>query len=168
MPNLLDAPIPGQSLTKPPKSSVLEHPPRFVKKEELHDFFFQKLTSEKGFKQTVLLLKAGASAESLARTFMYTGVMQGLYNTDLMLTTAEDVYYLILAIAKVAGVENLRTREKDAKYEEFVDSLLPALKREGAAIDTPEEEAVVRIFSGLGEMDDTEESEGVFNMEETE
>jgi hypothetical protein len=135
----------------------MEQPPRFVKREDLQDFFFSALTAEKTFKRIIVLLRKGATAESLARTFLYTGVIEGLYTPDLMLLTARDVYYLVLAIARVGGVDNVKAKNPDEEYEEFMETLLPTLEEEGAAIDTPEEKFAAGIFSGLSDISSTPE-----------
>ena len=154
MPSLLDAPIPGQSLTRPPKSSPMEQPPAYVDRAELQDYFFEKLTSKSAVKKILLLLKTDASVESIARTLLYTGVIQGMYTPDLMLLTAKDVYYLVLAIAEASG-EDFTAKNPDVEMESFIDYIIPALRDEGQAIDTPIEEAAVTIFS-MEELDDDE------------
>lgn len=152
MPNLLDAPIPGQSLTRPPKSSPIEQPPKFTRRDEVQDYFFDLLTSEKGSEQIVMLLEAGAPVEGLARTFLYTGAIKGLYTVDIMLLTAKDVYYLIAAIAKVAGVENIKMKNPDVQREKFLDSIIPALERaKRTPEETPVEEKIGGLFDGLKE-----------------
>ena len=144
--NLLDSPVPGQSLTQPKGAAPYEHPPKFVTPEEALDFLFDSMTEKKKATQIVLLLKNGVTCEYIARTVLFAGFMGAMWNTDLMLLIAPTVMYQIATIGEMAGVKNLKVKSPDKQYEEFLDGMLKTAPEEVKV----QEEVTESIFSGLG------------------
>jgi hypothetical protein len=144
MVDLLSRPIPGQSLTSPPGGAPWEHPPRFTDPDEALNYLFDKLTSNKReATKLVLLLKHGASAESIARTLLMAGFMQGLWTPDVSLLIGKTLAYIIASIGKRAGV-NVKMRNPDDDYDKFLSQFVG--KGETESAPAPDES---KMFAGL-------------------
>jgi hypothetical protein len=144
--NILDAPVPGQSLTLPKGATPMEQPPRFVKLDEALDFVFDRLTEPKQLTKMILLLKNGSSCEYLARTILFAGGMNAMWNVDLMMLMADKVMYMIAALGQVKGVKNLKVKSVDKEYNKFLDTFAKMTPEEAKV----EEQVTESIFSGLG------------------
>lgn len=120
--NILDAPIPGESLTKPVGASKVERPPQFSDMNEALEYLFNKMTDPKFVARMIAIMKAGAPAEAVARTLIFTGFMNGKWSVDLALLLAPTVMRMIVSIALNAGMseKDLKIKNPDKEFSSFV------------------------------------------------
>lgn len=152
---ILDAPIPGQSLTTPvgannlPGSAPYEKPPQFVHLNDALEFLWEKLTSPKQAKYLVLMLKKKIPAQYIAQTFLFEGAAKGTWNFDVAQLMAPTAVRMVVSIGALAGVKDMRIKTPDVQNKEFMSQFLDLLDEK-----EPEPEPKTEMFSGLmGEED---------------
>jgi hypothetical protein len=124
--NPFDAPIPGQSLTDTPKNYPWENPPKYAKVEDAGLHILKKLTTNKGVMERVaFLLKTGISVESLTKTIIFSGFVEGAFTPDVGLLLTSRVSKMIFAIGKGAGIEKININPpKKNKTKELINTVL--------------------------------------------
>lgn len=137
-----DAPIPGESLTKMPGGSAMEHPPQFTDLEDALEYVWKRFTSPKHSLNVVLLLKKGMTVEYIVNTIMFQGVAQGKWSVDLALLMYQVVFWQVEAIAKLKKI-NYKGKSPDVKQNEFLSNFVDLLEE-------PREASVpLSIFKGI-------------------
>ena len=87
-------PIAGQSLTGNPDTPwAWEKAPKFTKKEEATDYFFNYFMEEERYAATMDVLEDGVSFQ------------QGEINADMLMLLAEPVAYILLGLSERAGIK---------------------------------------------------------------
>lgn len=117
--NIFDAPIPGQSLTNTPGNYPWEHPPQYTNIEEASEYVWDILHKEKNLDQVITFLQNGIAVESIARTMLFGGFMEGKWSIDVALLIAEVVFKQIMAIGVKANVQNIVLFIKDQGNDKF-------------------------------------------------
>ena len=120
-----DAPIPGQSLTMHPGSLALEHPPQFTDPNDAAEFLWKQLTSPKQVVKLVLLLR-DTPVEYIARTVLYTGVINGKWTPDLAMLLFNVCMWQIEAIAKTKKIK-YKTLNDDTAHTDFLSNYINIL-----------------------------------------
>tara|TARA_E500000318_G_scaffold38246_1_gene36870 strand:- start:2651 stop:3166 length:516 start_codon:yes stop_codon:yes gene_type:complete len=103
-----DAPVPGQSLTGEPKGWAWERPPRFVKVEDAAMFVWDKLHEQEQLERMIILLDVGVSVDSLTKTIVFGGFVEGAYTPDVAALLFPIVQRMIFSIGKKAEVKNIK------------------------------------------------------------
>lgn len=117
----LNAKIPGMSLTMAPGSMPMEKPPLLTNPEEAAEYFWDKLHSDsKHITKLVVMLRKGISAEYIARTILFTAIMHGIIHINTALLMGKVLVKQIVAIGKLKGVKNLKIRNPDMDFANFV------------------------------------------------
>ena len=119
MKNGFDAPIPGQSLTKPVKGSALENPPTFTDPESTAERIFSNITSTKQAAKIFATLEGGATSESIATAMLHSGVATGKWTPDMAMMLTRPVTAMITAMAVRQGLEGFEVLNPDSKDNEF-------------------------------------------------
>jgi len=109
---LLDAPIPGQSLTSPLGDRPWQRPPRFPTAEQALNFYVERLTEDKQNSQLMDLLELGVPIDSLVDTLQLGGVMEGLHTVDVGIIITPAIAELVEQMAKAAEVDYTLTSEE--------------------------------------------------------
>lgn len=124
--NPFDAPIPGQSLTDTPKNYPWENPPRYAKVEDAGLHILRKLTTDKNVMERVaFLLKTGISVESLTKTIIFSGFVEGAFSPDVGLLLTPRVSKMIFAIGKGAGIQKININPpKKNKTKDLINTVL--------------------------------------------
>jgi len=147
--NPFDAPIPGQSLTDTPGNYPWEHPSKYTDFMGASTFVWNRLHISNNNKKIIALMKMGVPIESLTRTTLFGGFINGLWNPDLAIMLAPTVAKMYLAIAQAAKLEditldlpkkqmknlvgeimalkNTSSKKQKAKVEEFEDDVVKGL-----------------------------------------
>jgi len=147
--NPFDAPIPGQSLTDTPGNYPWEHPSKYTDFMDASTFVWNRLHISNNNKKIIALMKMGVPIESLTRTTLLGGFINGLWNPDLAIMLAPTVAKMYLAIAQAAKLEditldlpkkqmknlvgeimalkNTSSKKQKAKVEEFEDDVVKGL-----------------------------------------
>ena len=103
-----DAPVPGQSLTGEPKGWAWERPPRFVNIDEAAMFIWDKLHEQEQLERIIVLLDIGVSVDSLTKTIVFGGFVEGAYTPDVAALLFPIVQRMIFSIDKKAEVKNIK------------------------------------------------------------
>lgn len=120
-----DAPVPGQSLTGEPKGWSWERPPRFVKVEDAAIFVWDKLHEQEQLERIIVLLDIGVSVDSLTKTIVFGGFVEGAYTPDVATLLFPIVQRMIFSIGKKAEVKNIKlSNAKVNNTEKLVNDLL--------------------------------------------
>lgn len=120
-----DAPVPGQSLTSEPKSWAWERPPRFVKVEDAALFIWDKLHQQEQLERTIVLLDVGVSVDSLTKTIIFGGFVEGAYTPDVAALLFPIVQRMVFSIGKKAKVKNIKlSKPKEDNTKKLVNDLL--------------------------------------------
>jgi len=99
------APIPGQSLTTPPKNMPYEKPPQFTKVEDAMNYLMGQLTDQQFMPQLLQMMEAKMPIEAIARTLLFTGFASGKWTVDMVLLMYKPLMLLLMAIAHRAGIK---------------------------------------------------------------
>ena len=116
--NPFDAPIPGQSLTETPGNAKWEHPPQFADPGKAIEYVYDQLMRPAQIKQTIALIKKGVPLEGIARTILFTGFAGGKWTPDVAMIIAKPLIQTLVAIAKRAGVKNVKVMLEPDKANE--------------------------------------------------
>lgn len=100
-----DRAIPGQSLTKAPKSYPWESPPRFTDADEVMDFYFSRFEDDEVLFNMFALLESGVPVAKIVDATILHGFSEGLYTPDLGIIVAEDLMMALAVIADQAGID---------------------------------------------------------------
>jgi hypothetical protein len=100
------SPIPGQSLTTPPKSAPYEHPPQFTKIEDAMNYLMAQLTDQQFMPQLLQMMEAKMPIEAITRTLLFTGFASGKWTVDLAVLMYKPLMLALIAIAHRAGVKD--------------------------------------------------------------
>ncbi len=112
-----DAPVPGESLTQPQGNARYEHAPQFPDPNDALVFLFDKLTEEDNLKNMLALLDAEIPAETVARTNLFAGFMEGKWTPDVIMAIAKPHLAQIVMLAKRSGMENVKVSLDDKEED---------------------------------------------------
>ena len=105
MVSLLDAPIPGQSLTDQPKNWPWENPPEMADPEEATQYYINKLADEEIMDDLTVLLGSDMPLAPFIKTLLTMGVMNGLHSIDVSIIIAPVIHAFIKAAMTSYGIE---------------------------------------------------------------
>ena len=151
-----DTPIPGQSLTDEPGNYPWEHPPQYPSMEEATEFLWDKMTEPEIAEQIIAMLDAGVPVETLARTALFGGFLNGKFTPDVAFTIVEPVIKMIATIGITANVPNIRISQDDVTNKKEIRSAVQLkLQAEKTAKEIQDE---IKEDKGLMSKPNTEES----------
>ena len=102
---IVDAPIPGQSMTAPLGDRPWQRPARFVKPDETLAFYIERITTPSAANKMFDILEMGVPIASLVDTMQLGGVMEGLHTVDVGVIISPALAEAIEGMAKAAEVE---------------------------------------------------------------
>lgn len=144
-----NAPIPGESLTRPPGGAPYEKPPQFADPRMAAEFVWSKMTQPRNVAMLKATMNKGATAESIANTVLREGFNTGKWTPDTAIMMSKPVLAMVTAVGKKAGVKNLKVMEEDHELQDFLidnDSLDDDVGFEaditGPLEELPEEEPI--------------------------
>jgi hypothetical protein len=100
-----DVAIPGQSLTKEPKSYPWESPPMFTTNDEVMNYYFDKFDNDETLFGLFAMLESGIPVTTIVTSMIMHGFSEGIYTPDLGILVGEELGMLIMAIAEEAGID---------------------------------------------------------------
>lgn len=104
---VFSAPIPGQSWTMPPKSAPWEHPPQYTTLEKAMNFLMDQLLEPHQLKHLLTMMDGGMAIEAIARTLIFAGFQQGMWNPDLGMMMLKPLMLALIAIAHRANLKHV-------------------------------------------------------------
>ncbi len=124
---LFNAPMPGESLTRPPKSAAYEQPPQYTNVEDALEFTWEAMKSPTQSAKIIEFLKTGyeldrpaMSAQGLAKTIVTGGFGDGKWTPDMAMLMEPIVMTQIAAIAEEGGLKKFNTA-LPTERDSFVD-----------------------------------------------
>lgn len=144
---LLDAPIPGQSLTTEPGNRPWENPPQYVTVEDAIQFYMERFSDpEMGTRVLDILEDSNVPVTVLVEVITTGGMMQGLHTLDVGILITPVLVEFICGLADKAGVEyTVGTETTDAAKPELLRAALSEVPDDIVAVDdllTEEEQPV--------------------------
>jgi len=102
---LTDRPIPGQSLTTPPKSAPYERPPETADPRVALKMHLDNLNRPQAIEDIAHFTKLDVDIETLVEGILRSAVMEGMHSIDISLILAPLVHEYIVGSLDVLGVE---------------------------------------------------------------
>jgi len=100
-----DVAIPGQSLTKEPKSYPWESPAMFTTNDEVMEFYFDKFENDDTLFGLFAMLESDIPVTTIVTSMIMHGFSEGMYTPDLGILVAEELGMLIMAVAEEAEID---------------------------------------------------------------
>ena len=127
--SLLQAAIPGQSLTDEPKNFPWERSPEYSDPTEAARYELKKLNKPEILDSILALLQTGFPIIPLAETIKTNSQAEGLYNPDIGLLISPVIVQQLVSTAEDAGLDYVMGDEVDEeemsdKEDERVDAML--------------------------------------------
>lgn len=101
---MLDAPIPGQSLTSEPGARPWEQPAKYSTVEDTIQFYIESLSEPKKMALLLDKIEEGAPLTLLADTIQTQGVTQGLHSLDVGLLVSPVLIEFMKSSAQQADI----------------------------------------------------------------
>jgi hypothetical protein len=100
-----DVPIPGQSLTKPPKQYPWESPPEYTTQDEVIDYYLDKFDNDDTLFSLFAMLESKIPVSTITTSMIMHGFSEGVFTPDLGILAAEDLGMIIMLVAEEAGID---------------------------------------------------------------
>lgn len=101
-----DAPIPGQSLTLPPKNYAWERPPEITDPELAIQYHLEKLSRPETVEAVLTYIEAlEVDISTFTKGYLRMHVAEGIHSIDVSLVIAPIIHEFIKQVATVAGVD---------------------------------------------------------------
>ena len=157
MADLLNAPIPGQSLTDTPKNYPWERPPEIVDPREAIKFHLDGLTNPEALDNIVEMLQLGVPVNAITQTALTTAQMEGIHSVDVSLIIGKVINEELISIAEEAGVDYKMGNEPDeAEVQRKEEQETVALLRRKLG-DIEQEDAGTELMRQTADMMEQEE-----------
>lgn len=146
-----EGPIPGESLTREPKSAPWERPPEIVDPEEAIQMHLMRLNEEDRKEAIADALQLGVDVKSLTKGYLRSAVANGIHTVDVSMLVTPIIHEAILQIALDAGLvagedfeEGLEDKNADKKKRqiEFQKAKRKLSKTKGSVKTAQTEEAI--------------------------
>jgi len=112
---MLDAPIPGMSLTHELGARPWQSPSQYSTVEEALDYYIPRLQSDEVSEQLLDVMEMGIPVTVIANTMQLASVMEGKHNIDVGMLILPVLVELIMLIGDTAKIEYTSGLEKDKK-----------------------------------------------------
>lgn len=128
---MLNAAIPGQSLTAELGSRPWTNPPQYTTVEEALDYYIPRLQSDEVTEQLLDVLEMGIPVTTVANTMQLGAVMEGKHTVDVGMLILPVLMELIMLIGDTANVKYTSGLDKDKEITGTTVSLaLDRFKKE--------------------------------------
>jgi len=112
---MMDAPIPGASLTAEPKNYPWENPPQMEDVDEIADYYLQRLNKPEAIDDILDLVEVGVPVEAIAGALVTNSVSKGMHSIDTGILVGPIVHQFIRSAAEDAGVSYIDNLDPDRK-----------------------------------------------------
>lgn len=138
--DLFDRPIPGQSLTTPPRNAPYERPPEVVDPEQALQIHLDRLTDPDRMEDAMFFLEMGVDMVTLVEGILRSAVMEGVHSIDVSLIIAPVIHEYIKSTADILEVSyNEGFENRSAKKQKgYMRNAILARKKMGAMGIEPE------------------------------
>lgn len=139
---MLDAPIPGMSLTHELGARPWQNPPQYNTIEEALDYYIPRLQSDEVSEQLLDVMEMGIPVTVIANTMQLAGVMEGKHTIDVGMLLLPVLVELIMLIGDSAKIKYTSGLEKDKKVRSsLVDNAIERFTTEEETDKLSEEKA---------------------------
>lgn len=145
MVNLIQGPIPGQSLTDTPRNAPWERPAEIDTVEGAVEYYIKKLANQDAMDDISVLFELGGDLETITKTFVTYGAMQGLHTVEVGMLAGPVVASFIKVGMESYGID---VPETAVSFEEAAEE--KELKRVRMLMEDAVSKA---IASGTSESD---------------
>tara|TARA_R110002124_G_scaffold176518_2_gene344488 strand:+ start:1862 stop:2359 length:498 start_codon:yes stop_codon:yes gene_type:complete len=142
---MLDAPIPGQSLTKELGSRPWEQAPKLGTVEEVIDKYLTIFDDEDMVVDLVNQMEAGVPITTIVNVFTRSGTMSGLHSIDTGLLASPVIVEMMISVAEASKVDYVIGTEKTKSTKPRMSAIQASLKefeQEGTMPEVQEEQPV--------------------------
>lgn len=126
---LLDAPIPGMSLTHELGARPWQSPAQFTTVDETINFYMDRMATEEYMEQAIEVMEMGVPVTTIANTMQMAGVMEGKHSIDVGMLVIPLIMEMLMMIAENAGIE-YDDGLSDDKPTKTSDARLDMIRRE--------------------------------------
>ena len=139
--------IPGQSLTNSPDQPYnWERPSEYNNPREAMLYVFESLTVPETTTNVLLSISKGVGVVDIASITLYSGLLEGKWNPDLMILLMEPTMYMVMALAEKAGIEyNLEAGDDESPIEMSPEKQLKTIESGISELDKMRQVAVERV-----------------------
>jgi len=152
MADLLNAPIPGQSLTDSPKNYPWERPPEIVDPREAIKFHLDGLTEPEALDNIVEMLQLGVPVNAITQTALTTAQMEGIHSIDVSLIIGNVINEELISIAEEAGIDYKMGDEPDQAEVELKEEQETVALLRRKLRDIKEEDAGTELMRQTADM----------------
>lgn len=156
MADLIQAPIPGQSLTGTPKNVPWEKPSELNEVKEVVNHYVEKLADQDTMDDIAILFELGADLKTVTEGLWLTGSMSGLHTVETGMLAGPVISSFIRVAMKSYGIDapeesvspNERAKEREMRrLEALIGKMLEDTDREGG---DPGVELIEEIGQAVG------------------
>jgi len=156
MADLIQAPIPGQSLTGTPKNVPWEKPSELNEVKEVVNHYVEKLADQDTMDDIAILFELGADLKTVTEGLWLTGSMSGLHTVETGMLAGPVIASFIRVAMKSYGIDapeesvspNERAKEREMRrLEALIGKMLEDADREGG---DPGVELIEEIGQAVG------------------
>ena len=141
---MLDAPIPGMSLTHELGARPWQSPPQYNTVEEALDYYIPRLQSEEVTSQLLDVLEMGIPVATIANTMQLAGVMEGKHTIDVGMLLLPVLVELIMMIGDTAKVDYTTGMDKGKELKSS-EIALAVEKFKASSTEEPTEEETEKM-----------------------
>jgi len=152
---LLDAPIPGQSLTSELGGKPWQQPSELNTLEDAINYYIPRLGDPSQLNKTLRIIDSGAPLTTIAEILTLSGTMEGKHNVDLAILVNPVIVEFLKGLGDMAKIDYVIDGEDNYADEDMTDL---------DAIDAEDERIKQERVDVL--MDDVMETDTVDSIEE--
>jgi len=146
---LLDAPIPGQSLTAELGGRPWQQPSEMNTLEDAIDYYIPRLGDPSQINNTLRIIDSGAPLTTIAEILTISGTMEGKHNVDVAVLVNPVIVEFLKGLGDMAGIKY--TMDSDDDYTDKEVNELDVIDVENSLIKE-------EVDSLMDEVMDTEDS----------
>lgn len=140
---MLDAPIPGMSMTHELGARPWQNPPQYNTVEEALDYYIPRLQSDEVAEQLIDVMEMGIPVTVIANTMQLASVMEGKHTIDVGMLALPVLVELIMLIGDSAKIDYNSGLEKDKRLRSsLIDNAIERVS------ETPEDDKLSEEKSG--------------------
>lgn len=128
LPQPMDGPIPGQSLTTEPRKFPYERPPEYTDIDDILDFLFRRLSTEKVAMRALAAMEMGVPIKMIVENIITTGASEGFFPIHAGYVAAPALSVMLIRMAEKADITP-RLTPNDEKKGKLPSEVLGAMRR---------------------------------------
>ncbi len=114
---LLDAPIPGQSLTSELGARPWQQKSELQTLEDAIEYYIPKLGDPSTINTTLRIIESGASLTTIAEVFTLNGTMEGKHNVDVAVLVNPVIVEFLKGLGDLAGIDYTIDADEENKSD---------------------------------------------------